>query len=590
MRTAVVPTEKSNQIALSPGFLTLQTTPSRATFTDSKEPGAMDQRRVVQKSFQAAQRLSSKCYSTKKLATPEEMAGSRIPPSSFRSPVRPKQLIMGVKEELSVYPGGSLPSLLSQKDFFLTEFEHSDLLVKQPGSDRWIARLASHIRNKKTGAAWRLYKELAESDPQVLARLPRSLVSKFMSIFVVSAVYAARSMKQLEYLAQSMKSAGLQLRAEDYTILISCAFKSHNYDLVEKYWVDAESSGITKTTTLYNSYMQAACNAYPKFWNIWRFNRDSPRKRFLPGLSNNVSTPYAHIDAITILQLMHRDEVPTNARTYELALLYYAQIGEPDKLRSIMREIWKVEPFNEEASASSLPEGRPLKGDLLYPTISTLRSVVTAFSFNDRVTEGIYYMTMLQRNYNISLENDLGTGLFSELLKWVFYTTEPNRGSTPAEIFHKIWDLATVGYQISPSIEMYYWWVRRMLSDVQYDRTVAVLPLIAEMELPGRRHINLVAQIVSRVARSYSLEGELEKSTALLQSWLHLGPELEEVKERVEAWMEVNKVVAATIRERERLKKRLESETLRVDDLDENELHDSQPEHHINGHANTSAA
>lgn len=544
---------------------------------------------MVQKSLQTAHRLSSKCYSTRKPATPDEI--HRISPSSFRRPVVSAQLLEGVKENFSIYPGETFSSLLSQKDFFHIEFKYADLLVKHQVSDFRITKLAHFIINRKAGAAWRLYKELFESDPQLLVGLSRSLLSKFMSIFDTSAVSARKSIIRLKHLADFVKSAGHELQASDYTTLISCAFKSHNYDLVEKYWIEAESSGITKTTALYNSYMQAACNAYPKFWSIWRFNRDSPRRRFLPGLSNNISTPYAHVNAISILQLMHRDEVPTNARTYELVLLYYAQIGELDKVRSVIKEIWKIDSFKNDTTPIIISEGRPLKGDLLYPTISTLRSVVSAFSFNDCVSEGVYYMTMLQRNYNISLLNKLGADVFTELFKWAYHTTEPNRGSTPKETFHKLWDLATVGYQITPSIEMYYWWVRRTLSDEQYDRALAEIPRIASIENSGNKNIKLIALIVSRVARSYSLEGELEKSADLLQTSLHWGPELEDTREKVEEWMEVNQVTRANLRERQRMMKDLDSDiTYNPGSAALNELNESEHEQHIVTHSNTSTA
>ena len=297
-------------------------------------------------------------------------------------------------------------------------------------------------------------------------------------------------------------------------------------------WNDAHKNSVTIDTGLWNKYIMATCNAYPKFWKRWANGEVKARdlRLFNPG-----ETPVATNNAPVLMQAMIESHVKPNFRTYELLLLYFAQQTDVDSVRRVVETIWGI-------SMKSKNDVSPIfKGSHMFPELSTLTALVNGFAVNDKLIEGLYYMDRMRSQFGIDVTNNASIHLWGTILNWILLTREP-KGHTPPEVFDKIWALMTEAYNIKPNSLMYRARARHLLSRRDYEGLIADIPQILGSD------VEFAAEVASlnlkRAAQGYARQGKVDKALALVEKWAQVGPAFAAVKDKVTEYINTSTLVS----------------------------------------------
>ncbi|VVT48404.1 uncharacterized protein SAPINGB_P001762 [Magnusiomyces paraingens] len=306
-----------------------------------------------------------------------------------------------------------------------------------------------------------------------------------------------------------MIKIGYQPTSIEYSKIIKTAAKTRNQDIVEQIWKYIRSSNVEISTDLWNSYIRATCNADETLW-YRRFNRNTNCE------SKKIQKePIATNHAVNLVTQMIEEGVTPNSRTFELVILYLGQAGELDYVKSLIHSLWGVSLncSREEADVVKLHTG-----DLNYPTITTLSSIINSFGVSNQFLIGLQIMERIQKQYNIVLDGSSASlQLWKSMMRWAFWTSEP-WGNTSPFALELVWKTIIETNKIQPSGSMIHYKILRELCRRDYDSAASMIPMFFEssnVKYPDQH----VVQSLKKVARGYIRIGNDDKCVSLLKKY-----------------------------------------------------------------------
>lgn len=351
-------------------------------------------------------------------------------------------------------------------------------------------------------AAWTSFCEGLNQGDDVLRKVDRGHCSDFLAHLPSGASTASKMWPRAKQFKKSMSDAGYELTTEDYGVLINCCFKAGDYDGVLQLWTEMDAYGVERDVVAWNQYIQATCDAFPAFWpkgaRIGNWERISVSR--LPPLINNVQE---------LLLKMEINGVVPNARTYELVLLAFARQGQIGMCERIIEMAWLGE------------NSRLSRDSLLWPSVSTLSSIVDAYCFNKQVVRACELMDHIIKRYNIPIASQSAKPVWTKLLRWVVLRTEP-RAELPTGFFEQIWAAMAGKYGIEATLGMWSIRLEYLEWKNQFDDMEKCIEPI--MSLPRDENRNAVAtSALRRVVKGLTNTARSLDAVAVMEKWARRG-------------------------------------------------------------------
>lgn len=351
-------------------------------------------------------------------------------------------------------------------------------------------------------AAWANFCDGLNQGKDVLKKVDRGHCTKFLAMLPSGASTASKMWPRARQFKKAMHDAGYTLTSTDYATLINCCFKAGDYRGVLELWVEMDSYGVERDVVVWNQYIQATCDAFPAFWpkGARIANWERVGISALPPLVNNVQE---------LLVKMELDGVVPNARTYELVLLAFARQGRLDMCDKIIEMAW-LGPSAPSSSES-----------LLWPSISTLRAIVDAYSFNKHVVRACELLDEMVKRYRIPIASQNAKSMWTALLRWVVIRTQP-RGELPSEYFEQLWRAMVSKYRVDPTLGMWSIRVEFLEWKNQFDDMEKCIDLV--MGLPYEEHRDAVAKsTLRRVIKGLTNTSRPLDAVAVMEKWAPRG-------------------------------------------------------------------
>lgn len=426
-------------------------------------------------------------------------------------------------------PGEVIPKF----DKLYTEYINSGYLKENTGNEQngdiqesssELINLLHSIHVMDSSAAWSEFQKVYTEDLVYLRGLTRIQWSFLLNLVSARPVEDENSWQKTNLVLESMMRLGNLPTPTEYARILKTAGKRRHQNIVDEIWSYIRSTNADVSVDLWNSYIRTTCNADETMW-FRRFNRADSKK--------TKQEPVATNHAVTLVTQMIEDGTTPNARTFELVLLYLGQAGDLEYAKSLILSLWGIslEPVDDAIDNSvQLP-----RGDLNYPTISTLNAIMNAFGVSDNFVTGLRLMEKMQKQYKIPLDDSPDAlQLWKSTMRWAFWTSEP-WGSTPPVALELVWKSVIETYGIKPSGSIIHYKFLRELCRRDYDSAARLIPML--LESPNVKHPRAqFAQSLKKVARGYVRIGEVEKCYTMLNKWAPLDPMFQQVLVDVQSY------------------------------------------------------